>query len=700
MKKNKGRSKHGRQKRSRQTLAKNRTGEASLKPWMALLILAVVVLLIYSNIYHAPFVFDDKSAFINRESTRNAAWFTSFKHWCKSRSLVQYTFALNYRLDSFNVTGYHLVNVVIHLANSIIVYFLALVLFRRLTSLSPSTVSLASMFAALVFAAHPLQTQAVTFTAQRFASMAAMFYMLAVLMYVMARNRQPGATAGSYGRSSGVDSPVKNPVKSGKANDSRKPTCLYPAMFFFLALISGILALICKSNTASLPGAIMLVELLSLPNGRTRWKRKAAWFMAIFIVFFALVLISRGYLYRDTGNRTFIDDAAAMASQTEVVGRWEYLCTQFNVITLYIRMLVLPYGQNADHLYPFKEGFFDGATPAAFLFLVTIAVLGTWQHRRRPIITFAVWWFFITLSVESSFIPINDAMFEHRLYLPMLGFAMLVPFLLFTILSNRKFLAAAVLAAVVLSLGTTTFLRNRVWQNEVTLWKDSLRKNPDNPRVCNNLGMALSNKRQYVNAYKYCAEAVRLKPDYAEAFNNAAWALVMQNKLDEATKHCQKALELEPDLAKGHDVMGVILIKQGKRNEAIQSFEKALELDPNIIQTHINLGNTLLTGGDTKKAIEHYRLALKRRPNDATAHNNLGRTLYLMKQYQEALVHCTRAVQLRPAYPAARTNLGYTLLALGKAEEAAGQFEAALRLKPGDKAATEGLKKARGRDNY
>ena len=664
MKKKKRVSKSGRHKRPRQASALQRGDAKALKPWMALLFLTVVVLLIYSNIYRCPFVFDDRSTIIEKGKIRDLSRFDSLRNWSQSRAVVFFTFALNYRIHGFDVTGYHLVNVAVHIANTIIVYLLALVLFKRLTSFSPDIVTAASLFAALVFAAHPLQTQAVTFTSQRFASMAAMFYMAAVLFYILGRNRL-------------VDKP------------------LHPAVYFFLVLFCGMLALACKSNTASLPGAILLVELLSFRQSRIRWKKTAVLFTALFIVWVFLVLFSRGFFTRDTSGRTFIENTAAMSTQTKVVGRWDYFCTQFNVISIYIRMLILPYGQNADHLYPFKKGFFDDATPAAFLFLTTLAVLGTRQYRRRPIITFAVWWFFITLSVESSILPINDAMFEHRLYLPMAGFALAVPYLLYSSLSRKKFWALTVLTAIVFSLGTATYLRNRVWRDEVILWRDSLKKNPLNPRVCNNLGMALSKRRQYTEAYKLCAKAFRLKPDYAEAYNNAAWALVMQNKLDEAQQLCGKALDMEPDLAKGHDVMGVILIKQGKKDEAIRSFRKALELDERIIQTHINLGNALLTVGETEKAMEHYREALERRPDDATAHNNLGRTLYLMKRYQESIVHCNRAVQIRPSYPAARTNLGYVLLALGKHGEAAAQFEAALRLKPGDKAAAKGLNKAR-----
>jgi hypothetical protein len=139
-----------------------------------------------------------------------------------------------------------------------------------------------------------------------------------------------------------------------------------------------------------------------------------------------------------SGFHTFYDFCSVFMRETELVSRWSYLCTQFNVLVIYIRLLFLPIGQNLDYLYPFKSGFFDGYTPLAFMFLAGLAALGIWNRKKWPIITFGIFWFFITLSVESGIIPIRDAVFEHRLYLPMFGFALIVSYLLFHLLSKIK----------------------------------------------------------------------------------------------------------------------------------------------------------------------------------------------------------------------------------------------------------------------
>jgi len=182
-------------------------------PWLALILIALVAAVIYSNIYHSPFVFDDKSQIVERMSIRHLENYLSFEQLLKPRAIVDLTFALNYKFGKLNVFGYHLVNVLIHIINGFIVYYLSLMIFKQLSdpsipqflnssiprpsnhpSIQPSftissshQISFISLFSALIFIAHPIQTQAVTYTVQRYASMAAMFYMASVLFYLKAR---------------------------------------------------------------------------------------------------------------------------------------------------------------------------------------------------------------------------------------------------------------------------------------------------------------------------------------------------------------------------------------------------------------------------------------------------------------------------------------------------------------------------------
>ena len=175
-------------------------------PWLALILITVLAAIIYSNIYHCPFVFDDISSITESAKIRDLGNYFSLEQLLKPRSIVDFTLALNYKFGKLHLFGYHLVNVLIHIINGFLVYFLALTIFRQMSvvpdrrrlkgkgekgkapdGISQFSIPMMSLFSALIFIAHPIQAQAVTYTVQRYASMAAMFYMASVLFYLKGR---------------------------------------------------------------------------------------------------------------------------------------------------------------------------------------------------------------------------------------------------------------------------------------------------------------------------------------------------------------------------------------------------------------------------------------------------------------------------------------------------------------------------------
>jgi len=180
------------------------------------------------------------------------------------------------------------------------------------------------------------------------------------------------------------------------------------------------------------------VEYLFVDRTWQGWKRKIPWFAVGFTLWFLFVFYVSGFFGGRSAGTGLLEEISNLTQETKMVSRWNYLCTQFNVLVIYIRLLFLPIGQNLDYMYPFKSGFFDGYTPLAFLFLMGVVGIGIWNIKKRPIITFAIFWFFITLSVESSIIPIKDPLFEHRLYPSMFGFALFVSYLPFHLLVGKQ----------------------------------------------------------------------------------------------------------------------------------------------------------------------------------------------------------------------------------------------------------------------
>ena len=228
-----------------------------------------------------------------------------------------------------------------------------------------------SLTTALIFVAHPIQTQAVTYTVQRCASMAAMFYLAAVFFYLKAR---------ILAQSSKLEA-------QSSGGHPLSAFSLQSSAFFTLCIICGMLAFLSKQNTASLPGVILLSEYLVIDRTWEGWKRKIPWFCLTFAFWGLFVLYVIGFFSGGTGGGIeaggVLEDVSRLTQETKNVSRWSYLCTQFNVLVIYIRLLFLPIGQNLDYMYPFKTGFFDGYTPLAFAFLIGIIGYRDMEYQKK-----------------------------------------------------------------------------------------------------------------------------------------------------------------------------------------------------------------------------------------------------------------------------------------------------------------------------
>ncbi len=634
-----------------------------------ILLIGLSVFIIYSNIYNSPFVFDDEPRIVENRSIKNLSYYLNPSKLLEPRAVVDLTFALNYRFGKLNVFGYHLVNVWIHILNGILVYFLVSgILKQRAEFLTPTnhlssesatiSIKLIAILSAMIFVVHPVQTQAVTYTVQRYTSMAAMFYMGSMLSYLYARTVQPRT--------------------AGKAIHRFNIFGLYT-----LTIVFGMLAFLSKENSASLPGSILLLEYLII-NGRwPDWKKKLPWFALAFTLWLFFVLFVSGLFSGEVGDRNLLEDVSALTKETAAVSRWSYLCTQFNVLVIYIRLLFLPINQNLDYFYPFKTGFFEGATPFAFIILIGIAGFGIWSKNRRPVITFSIFYFFITLSIESSIIPIRDALFEHRLYLPMLGFGLFISYQLFYYLSTKRTLAFIFSFAIIAFLGSAAYLRNITWQDNVILWSDVVSKSPHNYRAHNNLGLALDKQGRTDEAIDQYMQGLQIKPDNEEIHNNLGLALAEQGRTDEAISHYLEALHLRPDFGQAHNNLGVVLMEKGRTEEAVSHYKEALRINPDTFKAHYNLGDALIVQkGVTPEALHHYNEALRLEPESVEAHNSLGIALIRMGKVAEGIDILQEALRIEADSVDTHANLGAALLKLGKTDQAVVYLRKALQIKP------------------
>jgi tetratricopeptide (TPR) repeat protein len=615
-------------------------------------LICLTAAVIYSNTFDAPFVFDDQHTIQQNAKIRDMRNFYTPDVLRSPRPLVDFTFALNYHFGKLRVFGYHLVNLFIHIANGVLVFFLSRIMFRKLSGADNPNSYLAALFAALIFIAHPLQTQAVTYTAQRYTEMAAFFYLGSVLGYIIARDAK---FAGKLVACCG---------------------------FFLVSFVCGLLAFLSKQNSASLPMAILLVEYAIYDKTWQGWKNKIGFILPGVLLCGLFYAYNLGLFRHDIQFGTFLEDVSEAARETKQVSRWHYLCSQFNVISIYIRLLFIPMLQNLDYQYGFKDGFFDGATAFLFVFLVGILCAAWWNRNKRPILFVGILWFFITLSVESSIFPIKDALFEHRLYLPMFGFSLIVSYGIFLGLAAHRFWVYGVSVTIVMSLAAATYQRNEIWKNAVSLWSDVIKKNPSNYRGIANLAYALEQDGKTEAAISYYDKAIQLKPDYHFALSNKGAVLGRMGKTNDAVQLFQKALQYKPGYPLALNNMGVALASRNRFKEAIAYFQKAIQAQPEYLDAHNNLATAFQQAGDYENALLACLKIIQLDPDNAAMHNSAGVLLHIRERYTEAIEQYTESITLDPTYSEVYFNKGNSQLAAKMFAEAVDTYKLAVQKDP------------------
>lgn len=460
----------------------------ALAPWQAALLVAGAVLVAYANSFSVPFQFDDRVVILGEPAITGFHLDPSGR-----RFLGDLSFAVCYRVFGDRPAGYHAVNVAIHLANALLVMWLARSLLRAHALLPTARArrdEAIPFVAALLFAVHPLQTQAVTYVAQRYASLAAAFFLLATNAYVRFRlTRSRRASLGWY------------------------------ALFLGAAAAAAWT----KENAFVLPLAIVLVEVafFSAPA------RRRLLFVAPFLLAAAAAV---GWAAASGVTLERLDTATRIG---DGISRQDYALTQLRVVASYLRLLVLPVGQNLDPDVALSRSLLEPAVLLAAALHATLVAAGVVMLRRGrrgdalpSLAGFGILWFYVGLLVESSFIPIPDLMYEHRVYLPSAGLAVAAAAALARVAPlARPRVRVAVTLGLAVSLTALTVARNRVWQSELALWSDSAAKSPNKPRPLNGLGTALAAQGDLRGAIALYERALRADPSYAKAYFNLGEAL-------------------------------------------------------------------------------------------------------------------------------------------------------------------------------
>ncbi len=628
---------------------------------IALFVIAASTVLVYSNTFDASFHFDDIPGIVRNDSLRDLSrqWPPSGNRW-----LGYVSFAFNYRLGGLEVFGYHLANLLIHTCNGLLVFWLTAITLRtptlRFAEAGPLVRRYLPLAAGLLFAVHPVATEAVTYIVQRFTSLATLFYLLSLALYVHAR------------LSLDEDHPSKT-----------RAACIYG-----LSVVAAAAAMKTKEISFTLPLVAAGYELLFFRPGRRLLLLVPHVATALLV---PLGLAAHGQRLWDV-----LGDASHFAAETPKIPRWVYLLTQSRVVVTYLRLLLLPIGQNVDYDFPLSHSLADPSVLFALAVLLAVAACGAFlvfrareANRAEGVLVFlGIAWFFVTLSVESSIIPIRDVIFEHRLYLPSAGTAVALGTALFWAIERMRLRtslarqAAVALLLTVAPLGVATYARNFVWKNELTLWRDVVSKSPGKARPHNNLGNALIDQEATSEAVNELLAALKIAPRYAKAWSNLSRAYAKQGRADDAITAASAVLALKPADAHAHNNLGIAYEAKGRVDDALREYVEAIRLEPSVAGFHNNLGGAFQSKGQLDHAMREYREAIRLEPSVAGVHGNLGGAFQATGRLDDAVREYREAIRLAPSVAEAHNNLGGAFQARGQFDDAEREYREAIRLVP------------------
>jgi tetratricopeptide (TPR) repeat protein len=427
-----------------------------------LLWLALAVCLSYANALRGEFQFDDYNVIVNQPHVHSwANWFASLDNGI--RPLLKFSYTLNWTLGT-GVTGFHLTNLLIHLANAFLVYRLAQTFVQQQWQMD--RLRQVPLLTALLFAVHPVHTEAVSYISGRSASLMALFYLAGLLSYI-----------------------------NGRTQGDWKSLYLYSPLLFLLALAT-------KETAVTFPLALLAWELCC--GGRWKTTLNLMWpSWAVLCSAAVFFLLSDSY-------------ASQMQRSAEFNDMQGNLATQLSGFAWLLQQWSLPLWLNIDPDLPLLTGITDALVPFGVFMALLVLMLACW--RRRPWLSFALAWVMLQLIPLYLFLPRLDIANERQLYLAGWPLLLALSIELALWLNARTLRLAA--AALLLAFASLTVLRNQVYNSEQSLWEDTVQKSPDKARVHNNLGHAYLLVQRHDEARREFTTALKLDPRLHQARYN------------------------------------------------------------------------------------------------------------------------------------------------------------------------------------
>jgi protein O-mannosyl-transferase len=620
----------------------------------------------YAGTFGVPFVFDDVHAIAQNLRIREL----SPALLGADRPLVDLTLALNYAAGGLHVAGYHVVNLFLHLGCGWLLFDVARRTFR-LNGVLAGVEEDAACFAALCFLVHPLQTESVTYVISRSELLMALCY-LGTLDLVLLAEEQPERRYRLWAAATLVCA----------VGMTAKPI-MVTAPFAVWWLSRWVLAPPTRARVSFGDGPPPSSDV------PPRWPLH----LGLAATWLVLATLSLRRPHPGAGFDIGVDAV-------------EYFRTQLGVTWHYFRLLVWPVGQSLDYDWPLATTWSDpGVIVPGAAWAVLIGLLVWLARQRRRTATFWLGFAVLVLLPSSSVVPVADLAAEHRMYLTVGGFAVLLALAGGGLAVRASRLVGLVALGIVAILAALTIQRNVIWRDPVALWSDALAQAPTKQRIYRNLAEAYQRRGDQAGARRVMVAELdtlerlqRERPFDATARTALANALARVGRITEALAAVSEAQRLDPRDPVTRAAHGALLMQLARPDEAVAQLEMAAALlegkegwtarDTRRI-TQVNLGWAYAATGRTDEALRVLREAAS--DDDVSALNNLGSVLGRVGEWREAEQILERARARDPDDPNVQSNLGWVYGNLGRLEEADALLERAILQQPGEPSAHANL---------
>ena len=623
-------------------------------PLLISLILGIGTLAVFIPVAKYEFVNYDDHDYVSSNSHvqgglkwENVVWAFNGGHASNWHPLTWLSHMADWEMFGARAGGHHLINALIHLVNSILLFHLLRYLTGALWR---------SALVAALFAWHPLHVESVAWVSERKDVLSTCFFMLTLWAYARYVN-------------------AKVSMKQAPGLRLSPPVI----RLYVLCMVLYILGLLCKPMLVTVPFVFLLLDFWPLRRGVEfntiqieKWKRLFIEKLPFFILAGISSVVT--FIVQRKGGSVWSVAEVSIGSrlQNSVVAYCRYLGKLFWPTELSV-------------FYP-HPGFWPVLVviaACAVLVAVSFIVL---HFRRFQYLPVGWFWYVGTLVPVIGIVQVGwQSIADRYTYIPYIGIFVLLVWFVEEL--TRDWRARAIPLAVVsgvglVILGVLTRQQVGYWKDSETLFSHALAVTTNNFVAHHNLGLTLVQQGRTDEAIRHFAAAVRLRPKYADSYNGLGEALLRQGRVDEAKQMFDKAVSLSPNLAVARNNLGIALSRKGFVDQAIGEFEAALKAKPDYAKACNNLGMAYQSQGRLDEAIVQLQEAVRLAPSDAEARNNLGMALGRKGRIEEAVVQLQQAIALDPKDSQSRHNLGLAFSRLGRVDEAILSLMEALKLKP------------------